>query len=81
MGIKHVFAPVIALSRSRRRCIDALLGIMLSATPGRQTGKAQAVQRIVDTGQRIRDPELVSKKALGVFRSPCADAVGFGRFG
>jgi hypothetical protein len=45
-----------------------LLRIILSVTRSRsQTGKAQAVQQVVDTRQRILDPEFLFEDALGLF--------------
>jgi hypothetical protein len=59
-----------------------LLGIVLSVTRSRgQTGKAQAVQQIVDTSQRIGDPEFLFEHLLGLFATERADTVGLGRTG
>jgi hypothetical protein len=59
-----------------------LFGIILSMSGTRyQAGKPQAMEQIINAGQRIRDGEFLLENALGVFRSQCADAIGFGGLG
>jgi len=46
-----------------------------------QAGKPQAMQQIVDTSQRILDPEFLFEDALSLFATQRADTVGLAGIG
>jgi hypothetical protein len=41
-----------------------------------QAGKPQAMQQVIDTRQRIFDPEFLFEDTLSLFTTPRADTVG-----
>ena len=41
-----------------------------------EAGKTQAMQQVVDTGQRILDPEFLFEDTLSLFATQRADTVG-----
>jgi hypothetical protein len=59
-----------------------LLGIILSVSGTRhQTGKAQAMEEIINAGQRVLDSEFLLENALGLFGSQRAHTVSGGGLG